>query len=649
MSKTEIFIFPPEKHEVDTESGYCSSSSSANKIVNNLTEIDPLQLVNNLNSHEKRDDVEDQQNEISPSLKLSKRLSICVEKKYTEIFKTVSERRSKRRSTSKSRPRQIINDNKITNVNNNSYSYKSVSSIEQHKSSPLPYQKKIQKPRRKSEYVENNILPNKKKIIRRKSVYFENARISAYEESFEIKRSRRLSISTNSKQSENFSKRLKENSSNIESLPNTSFNLNTNTQENGIKTHKPPENTVEEEVEDIGYIKIENIEGKSIMKFHVKWVGSPPEKNTYEPLDHIRHCDILIEFIERKFKFFQSEIEELLIELQSESEYIQNKFNKRDKLSILNDLKKFDEIEFKCSLLAIIYDYDGKIYDSFFKRTKYNCMIYENYLRWKEEEESNQKMIEKIMKAESYSFTLTSENLVDFEPIPKFIYLSKVKYPKVQRIINVGCKCKKCDDYSFCCPISKGYDFVYDLNERLCTKDVQMIVECNDFCSCNSNCPNRPKNISASLQIFKTDTRGWGIKTCEDIPFGTFIIEYTGEFLNKKEAAKRANEYHKTGNTYMFDLDYNDDCIAYYSIDATYQGNLSRFINHSCSPNLQAWPATSCNDDPLMHKLYYFSQRFISAGEELTIDYTGGRKENNSEILNTECLCDSSSCKKLIF
>jgi histone-lysine N-methyltransferase SUV39H len=129
------------------------------------------------------------------------------------------------------------------------------------------------------------------------------------------------------------------------------------------------------------------------------------------------------------------------------------------------------------------------------------------------------------------------------------------------------------------------------------------------------------------LIIFKTnDGRGWGVKTVTSIPRGIFLMEYTGEIIDQEESLRRGAEQDERGLRYMFDLDFNDNVDAVYTIDAGNYGNLSRLINHNCDPNCLIWPVTTCSEDSSIYKLCYFTTRSIKAGEELSIDYTGANE-----------------------
>ena len=57
------------------------------------------------------------------------------------------------------------------------------------------------------------------------------------------------------------------------------------------------------------------------------------------------------------------------------------------------------------------------------------------------------------------------------------------------------------------------------------------------------------------LCIFRTSNRGWGVKTLQRIPKGSFVVEYVGEVITSDEAEIRGQSYDAEGLTYLFDLD----------------------------------------------------------------------------------------------
>lgn len=406
---------------------------------------------------------------------------------------------------------------------------------------------------------------------------------------------------------------------------------------------------IEEVIEDIWHVSVVSVDDEPVMRFLVKWDGFDPSENTYEPFEHVSHVNVLQEYVQRKFEIHQDRTEAAMKKLLASSRKLEQRYNDKSKAFILGKLSKFDPLRFKCGILAYIYTYQKiPLMSSFMCNLRYQNVLNKFHEKLMKEDEANKALVANIIQNENKNIKVFVNNPVDFEPVPDFKYLRRVKYPKKPKT-KMGCDCKNgCSQNSGCCPRQLGLDFVYDVDGRLYPKSHQMIVECNEFCKC-VECPNRRKEVTLSACIFKTADRGWGLKTLNNIPPGVFVIEYTGKLIDQKEMDKRSKVYDKAGNNYLFALDYNETREAHYSIDATYEGNLSRFINHSCEANLQTWPATSCNESMEMHRLYYFSLRHIKAGEELTIDYNGGVIDPVPSKGAVKCKCGSSLCKGFLF
>lgn len=54
------------------------------------------------------------------------------------------------------------------------------------------------------------------------------------------------------------------------------------------------------------------------------------------------------------------------------------------------------------------------------------------------------------------------------------------------------------------------------------------------------------------LQLFRTDKRGWGIRSLDDIPKGEFICVYAGQLLTEQEANEDGKQF---GDEYLAELD----------------------------------------------------------------------------------------------
>lgn len=88
-----------------------------------------------------------------------------------------------------------------------------------------------------------------------------------------------------------------------------------------------------------------------------------------------------------------------------------------------------------------------------------------------------------------------------------------------------------------------------------------------------------------------------------------FIAEYVGKIRKRKKEDKK--------NSYCFEHIITHGISSAYSIDARDQGNISRYINHSFSPNLESSLATF---DHLSHVIL-FAKKPILAGTQLCYDY----------------------------
>jgi SET domain-containing protein len=127
---------------------------------------------------------------------------------------------------------------------------------------------------------------------------------------------------------------------------------------------------------------------------------------------------------------------------------------------------------------------------------------------------------------------------------------------------------------------------------------------------------------SSNLQV-KRGLNGLGLFTTAPIEKGAFVIEYTGEKISADEANRR-------GGQYLFEL--ND----HFTIDGRGRENISRYINHSCSPNCEP----ELSDDENHVRIY--AKRAIKAGEELTYNY--GKEFWREYIQPKGCRC--AKCTK---
>ncbi|MED6294269.1 hypothetical protein CHARACLAT_019420, partial [Characodon lateralis] len=162
-----------------------------------------------------------------------------------------------------------------------------------------------------------------------------------------------------------------------------------------------------------------------------------------------------------------------------------------------------------------------------------------------------------------------------------------------------------------------------------------LLYECHpQVCPAGEKCLNQAftKRQYSQVEIFRTLSRGWGLRCVHGIKKGQFVTEYVGEVIGEEECRSRIRHAQENDicNFYMLTLD--KDRI----IDAGPKGNEARFMNHSCQPNCETQKWTVSGDT----RVGLFALVDITAGTELTFNY-------NLECLGngkTVCKCGSPNC-----
>ncbi|XP_051532629.1 histone-lysine N-methyltransferase SETMAR-like isoform X1 [Myxocyprinus asiaticus] len=151
------------------------------------------------------------------------------------------------------------------------------------------------------------------------------------------------------------------------------------------------------------------------------------------------------------------------------------------------------------------------------------------------------------------------------------------------------------------------------------------VFECNALCACSESCQNRvvQNGIKVRLGVFSTKDRGLGVETLERLPCGRFVCEYTGEIIGPDEARSRQLSQTPDDMNYIIAVQEHSggDRVTQMFVDPVCMGNVGRFMNHSCQPNLVMVPVRVHS---LLPRLALFTNRKIEQGEELTFDYAGG-------------------------
>ena len=167
------------------------------------------------------------------------------------------------------------------------------------------------------------------------------------------------------------------------------------------------------------------------------------------------------------------------------------------------------------------------------------------------------------------------------------------------------------------------------------------ICECNEACACSSwpssrQCTNRvagkaPINRELSLEVVKTSKMGYGLRTNTPIEKGQYVCRYLGQYITEEICQHKSLRDQR----YMWKLQANAELMKGLStpekefiqeesllIDGQDQGNLSRFINHHCDPNLISAQVYLASRDFRSCEVAFYAKRNIRAHEELFIDYS---------------------------
>ncbi|KAF3786597.1 Histone-lysine N-methyltransferase [Nymphaea thermarum] len=195
--------------------------------------------------------------------------------------------------------------------------------------------------------------------------------------------------------------------------------------------------------------------------------------------------------------------------------------------------------------------------------------------------------------------------------------------------------------------------FPYDQNGQIILEEGFLVYECNSLCSCDMTCQNRvlQKGVQVKLEVYKTENKGWAVRAGEAIPRGAFVCEYLGEVLDDQNANKRGERYDSEGCSYLYDIDahieengLNEGAVPYV-IDATKYGNVARFINHSCSPNLMNYQVLVESMDCQLAHIGLYTSRDIAAGEELAYDYRYKLLPGKG----CPCHCGAANCRGRLY
>lgn len=236
-----------------------------------------------------------------------------------------------------------------------------------------------------------------------------------------------------------------------------------------------------------------------------------------------------------------------------------------------------------------------------------------------------------------------------------------------------GCSCHSHSCFTESCSCLQTHGQTYSSTSALLNLSrtdpgyCSPVFECNALCTCSDACSNRvvQRGLRLRLEVYNTKNKGWGVRTLEAIPHGTFVCEYAGEVISFQEARRRQFAQKSVENNYIIAVREHagEGSITETFVDPALVGNVGRFLNHSCRPNLFMQPVRVHSVVP---RLALFAGRNIDAREELTFDYSGGysnqppgelpsiqsdaavQVSGTDGLQRKECQCGASSCVKFL-
>jgi len=145
-----------------------------------------------------------------------------------------------------------------------------------------------------------------------------------------------------------------------------------------------------------------------------------------------------------------------------------------------------------------------------------------------------------------------------------------------------------------------------------------------------------PKKIEARL----SPIHGNGVFATEAIKKGERIVRYKGKLRSHAEVDEEYGDEDENGHTFLFTL--NDD----YVIDANVNGNVARWINHSCKPNCESEIEENPKGKRHKDKVFIHALRDIKPGEELTYNYGIVLDEPHTAKVKKlwACKCGARNC-----
>ncbi|KAK7290733.1 hypothetical protein RIF29_05363 [Crotalaria pallida] len=288
-------------------------------------------------------------------------------------------------------------------------------------------------------------------------------------------------------------------------------------------------------------------------------------------------------------------------------------------------------------------------------------MIWKSIQQWTEKNASRNGVILPDLTSSAEKIPVCLVNDVDNEKGPAyFTYSPTLKNLKPTAPVDssAGCPCVGgCQPGKYTCPcMEKNAGFLPYSATGILADLKSVVYECGPSCQCPPNCRNRVSQggLKMRLEVFRTKDKGWGLRSWDPIRAGTFICEYAGEVIDNARVDELVGE---NEDDYIFDSTRIYPQLEVFPSDteapkipsplyitARNEGNVARFMNHSCSPNVLWRPVVRENKEESDLHVAFYAIRHIPPMMELTYDYgivlslKAGQKKK-------KCACGSAKCR----
>lgn len=146
--------------------------------------------------------------------------------------------------------------------------------------------------------------------------------------------------------------------------------------------------------------------------------------------------------------------------------------------------------------------------------------------------------------------------------------------------------------------------------------------------------------MARKIERRNSTIHGNGVFAKLHIKKGEELVEYKGDLISYAKADAKYHGDLMTGHTFLFSL--NEKWI----INGNKNGNIARWINHSCAPNAIAFVHEHKSGKLKKDRVIIEALRDIEPGEEITYDYGFEFDVPYTKELKTiwACRCGAPNC-----